>query len=296
MSGYILPLVEETPISENESQFRIAPLERGFATTIGNSLRRTTQHLRGVAARTIHIEGVVQELTALECVKEDVTDIVANVESLVFASDGVQNECKALIRKSGTGPVTGADIKLPAGFKVVNADKVIATLDERDAFEMDIHIAIGHGHASAEDNAIDGEGSIGEIAIQSHFTPVKRFAFREEESSWDGLGEEALLLDIETNGAITPSDALTQAIDLLTANLDACKPSPRQEECERQNIDILNLSNRAHNRISKQGINTIGELLAYGESGLRELDGMGEKSIQEIKDKLFKLGGLTLAE
>ena len=222
MSEFIRPQVTVEGISESFARFTVEPLERGFGDTLGNSLRRVLlSSLDGAAVEAIHIEGVQHEFQSLAGVREDVTDIVLNVKGLVFKSNNIGDEATATVDIDGPAVVTGEDFFVPAEFDLINPEHVIATLEDGVHFTMSMRIGTGRGYAPGESNA-RGDDSIGIIHVDSLFSPVRRCTkFVEPCRVGQRTDYDRLVLEVETNGAVTPTEALVQAANIVNQHINA---------------------------------------------------------------------------
>ena len=308
MSEFIRPQVIVENISDSFARFTVEPLERGFGDTLGNSLRRVLlSSLDGAAVEAIHIEGVQHEFQALKGVREDVTDIVLNVKGLVFKANGLGDEATATIDIDGPTVVTGDDFFVPAEFDLVNPEHVIATLEDGVHLTMSMRIGTGRGSVPGEMNA-RSDDSIGIIHVDSLFSPVRRCTKLVEPCRVGQRTDyDSLVLEVETNGAISPSEALVQAANIvnqhvnafltLTAVADVPEETSifAQEETSDnveldKRIDDLDLSVRSFNCLKRAGIHSVRQLLDFSENDLLNIRNFGVKSIEEVKDKLASMG------
>ncbi len=308
MSEFIRPQVIVENISDSFARFTVEPLERGFGDTLGNSLRRVLlSSLDGAAVEAIHIEGVQHEFQALKGVREDVTDIVLNVKGLVFKANGLGDEATATIDIDGPTVVTGDDFFVPAEFDLVNPEHVIATLEDGVHLTMSMRIGTGRGYVPGEMNA-RSDDSIGIIHVDSLFSPVRRCTKLVEPCRVGQRTDyDSLVLEVETNGAISPSEALVQAANIvnqhvnafltLTAVADVPEETSifAQEETSDnveldKRIDDLDLSVRSFNCLKRAGIHSVRQLLDFSENDLLNIRNFGVKSIEEVKDKLASMG------
>jgi DNA-directed RNA polymerase alpha subunit len=206
--------VEE--IHENLARICVEPLEHGYGETLGNSLRRVLlSSLEGAAVQAIAIDGVQHEFSTIEGVHEDVTDIVLNVKGLVFRSMGTGDEAEASINIDGPATVTGGDFDIPAEFKIVNPEHVICTLGKGAHLTMRMRIGVGRGYVSGEDNERDGD-PIGVVHVDSLYSPVRRCAkFVEACRIGRHTDYDRLVLEVETNGSLSPRDAVVEAANII---------------------------------------------------------------------------------
>ena len=308
MSEFIRPQVTVDVISESFARFTVEPLERGFGDTLGNSLRRVLlSSLDGAAVEAIHIEGVQHEFQSLAGVREDVTDIVLNVKGLVFKSNNIGDEATATVDIDGPAVVTGEDFFVPAEFDLINPEHVIATLEDGVHFTMSMRIGTGRGYAPGESNA-RGDDSIGIIHVDSLFSPVRRCTkFVEPCRVGQRTDYDRLVLEVETNGAVTPTEALVQAANIVNQHINAfltlttVESVPEETSIFAQEepvdnveldkrIDDLDLSVRSFNCLKRAGIHSVRQLLDFSENDLLNIRNFGVKSIEEVKDKLDSMG------
>lgn len=298
------PSIAYEELTDNSGRFTIEPLERGFGYTLGNSLRRILlSSLLGMAVTAIKIEGVEHEFASLKGVREDVTDIILNIKNLVLKGNGSES---AVLRLSATGPkkVTAADIEYPAGVEIVNKDLVIANINKEGRLEMEMHAEKGRGYAAAEWNKKPTH-VIGVIPIDSIFAPIKKVSYAVEHTRVGQRTDyDKLILEIKTNGAVTPQEALNQAaqimIDHMSLFLTEVGAAEKAtvfvaDEGEKDSpvnrpIEDLDLSVRSFNCLKRQGINTLQDLLNCTEADLTNIRNFGTKSIEEVKEKLSELG------
>ena len=308
MSEFIRPQVTVEGISESFARFTVEPLERGFGDTLGNSLRRVLlSSLDGAAVEAIHIEGVQHEFQSLAGIREDVTDIVLNVKGLVFKSNNIGDEATATVDIDGPAVVTGEDFFVPAEFDLINPEHVIATLEDGVHFTMSMRIGTGRGYAPGESNA-RGDDSIGIIHVDSLFSPVRRCTkFVEPCRVGQRTDYDRLVLEVETNGAVTPTEALVQAANIVNQHINAfltlttVESVPEETSIFAQEepvdnveldkrIDDLDLSVRSFNCLKRAGIHSVRQLLDFSENDLLNIRNFGVKSIEEVKDKLDSMG------
>ncbi|PJI94896.1 DNA-directed RNA polymerase subunit alpha [Luteimicrobium subarcticum] len=298
------PTLTEEVISEYRSRFSIEPLEPGFGYTLGNSLRRTLlSSIPGAAVTSVRIEGVLHEFSTIPGVKEDVTEIILNLKNLVVSSDN-DEPVVMYLRKQG-GVVTAADIIPPAGIEVHNPDLHVATLDDSAKLEIELTVERGRGYVSANQNkSYDAE--IGRIPVDSIYSPVLKVTYKVEATRVEQRTDfDKLIVDVETKPAISPRDALASAGRTLTElfglarelNVEAegieIGPSPTDAALAADlalPIEELNLSIRSYNCLKREGIHTVGELVARSEADLLDIRNFGAKSIGEVTEKLQKLG------
>ncbi|HET6351345.1 MAG TPA: DNA-directed RNA polymerase subunit alpha [Coriobacteriia bacterium] len=303
MTEFMRPQVTVEQIDDRVARYVVEPLERGFGYTLGNCMRRVLlSSLQGAAATSIRVEGVQHEFASIEGVREDVTDVVLNVKGLVFRDSGIgAGDAVATLSVSGPAVVTGADLKVPAEFELVNPEHVIANLNKGGKLEMSIRIGTGRGYVSADRNK-RSEDPIGVITIDSLFSPVGRCTYVVENTrAGERTDYDKLILEVETNGAIDPSDAVAragriidehmmlfvdQAVTALSDDGIFAAAVDESESVLDTPIEELDLSVRSYNCLKRQGVNTIGQLTECSEQDLLNIRNFGAKSIEEVKDKL----------
>ncbi|GAA4641625.1 DNA-directed RNA polymerase subunit alpha [Gordonia humi] len=299
------PTLSEEVIAENRSKFTIEPLEPGFGYTLGNSLRRTLlSSIPGAAVTSIRIDGVLHEFTTVPGVKEDVTNIILNLKGLVVSSEE-DEPVTMYVRKQGPGAVTGADIVPPAGVTVHNPDLHIATLNDKGKLEIELVVERGRGYVPAVQNKATG-AEIGRIPVDSIYSPVLKVTYNVEATRVEQRTDfDRLVLDVETKNSITARDALASAGKTLVElfglarelNVEAegieIGPSPAEADhiaAFTLPIEDLELTVRSYNCLKREGVHTVGELVARTESDLLDIRNFGQKSIDEVKVKLHGLG------
>lgn len=303
------PQIEIEEVGENRSRFIVEPLEPGFGYTLGNTMRRTLlSRIPGAAITSIQIEGVEHEFSTINGVVEDVVDIILNIKRIVIALEGVDEQTLYLSAK-GAGDVTAADLKLPAGVEVVNPDAHIATLSTSGRLEMELTVAPGVGYRTADANK-SGQSSIGVIPVDSIFSPVRKVAYRVENTQVGQMTNyDKLVLDVETNGAIEPKDAVSSAGKTLGELMDIFAEVGQGEGLELVDvvpetsgspdlelpIEALDLSERPRNCLRRAQIKTVGELVERTSDDLLNITNFGQKSLDEVIVKLDELG-LSLAD
>lgn len=280
------------------------PLETGFGMTLGNSLRRVLlSSLQGAAVSAVQIDGIVHEFTSIPGVLEDVTTIILNMKGLAVRMH-VEGPKRLLLKKNTSGPVTGADIEETADVEILNPDHVICTLDEGANVRMELTVTTGKGYVSAADNRPEG-APIGLISIDALYSPVKRVAYRVENTrEGQVLDYDKLLMDIETNGAVTPEDAIAVAARILqdqfqvfvnfddpeSAKREDAKPELDFNPALLRKVDELELSVRSANCLKNDNIVYIGDLIQKSEAEMLRTPNFGRKSLNEIKEVLAAMG------
>ena len=307
MTRFMRPEVTVEPVGENVSRYIVEPLDRGFGYTLGNCMRRVLlSSLEGAAATSIRIDGAQHEFTALDGMREDVTDIILNVKGLVFRDTGIGEEsAEAELSVTGPAVVTGADLKVPNEFELVNPEREIANLNKGATLTMYINIDTGRGYVSAERNKRAGD-AIGVIPVDSLFSPVLRCTYTVENTRVGQRTDyERLIIEVETNGSVAPDDVIARAGRVVNEHTQLFVEqtiTPLEEgsifvEIDRSDtsgldtpIEELDLSVRAYNCLKRQGVNTIGQLTECTENDLMNVRNFGAKSIEEVKDKLIDMG------
>jgi DNA-directed RNA polymerase subunit alpha len=303
------PQIEVEDVGENRSRFVIEPLEPGFGYTLGNTMRRTLlSRIPGAAITTIQIEGVEHEFSTVTGVVEDVVDIILNIKRIVVSIDGIDEHTLYLSAK-GAGDVTAADLKVPAGVEVINPDAHIATLSASGRLEMEMTVSAGVGYRSADANK-SPSSPIGVIPVDSIFSPVRKVAYRVENTQVGQMTNyDRLVLDVETNGAIEPKDAVSSAGKTLGELMDIFADVGQGEGLELVDvvpetsgspdlelpIEALDLSERPRNCLRRAQIKTVGELVERTSDDLLNITNFGQKSLDEVIVKLDELG-LSLAD
>lgn len=311
MTEFMRPTVTTEEVNETVARYIVEPLERGYGNTLGNSLRRVLlSSLDGAKATAIQIEGVQHEFTTAEGVIEDITDIVLNVKGLVFQALNSDIE-EAVAHVSAEGPcvVTGADLQVPTEFTLVNPEHVIATVADGGQLEMSIRIGVGRGYVSAERNKRT-EDPIGIIHVDSLFSPVRRCTMNVTNTRVGQRTDyDKLVLEVETDGSVTPTDAVLQAVNIINqymgafmtlAELDGDEEvevvsifAPEGQESNAEldkQIEDLDLSVRSYNCLKRAGIHSVRQLVEFSENDLLNIRNFGAKSIEEVKDKLISMG------
>jgi DNA-directed RNA polymerase subunit alpha len=304
------PRISSEDADERAGRFTIEPLDRGFGYTFGNSLRRVLlSSLEGAAVTAVKIEGVSHEFTTLPGVREDVTDVILNLKSLVCRLHGESPEIEVHVSKRGPGAVTAADIEAPADLEILNPDLELAHLADKGKLEMTLTIGRGRGYVPAELNR-GPETTIGVIPIDSIFSPVRRVSY-EVDSARVGqrTDYDKLVLDVATDGSVAPKDAIAEAAEILIRQLaiftdlekidmgeiaaaEAEAPST-SHGMENFPIEELELGVRSYNCLKRVGIETIGDLTSKSENELAAIPNFGRKSIEEVRETLAA-HGLTL--
>jgi DNA-directed RNA polymerase subunit alpha len=300
------PNIEITEISEDKKygRFVVEPLERGYGTTLGNSLRRIMlSSLPGSAISQVKIDGVLHEFSSIPGVKEDVTEIIMNLKSLAIKNTSETDEPKtAYIEFEGEGVVTAADIQVDQDIEIMNPETVIATLNggADSKLYMELTITKGRGYVSAEKNKND-ELPIAVIPIDSIYTPVERVNLTVENTRVGQITDfDKLTLDVYTNGTLLPDEAVSLAAKVLSEHLklfidlsevaQAAEVMIEKEDVLEMSIDELELSVRSYNCLKRAGINTVEELTNRTSEDMMKVRNLGRKSLEEVLAKLDELG------
>ncbi len=304
------PNIEVCEISEDKKygRFTLEPLERGYGTTLGNSLRRIMlSSLPGSAVSQIKITGVLHEFTTIPGVKEDVTEIVMNIKDLAIRNNSRTDEPKlAYIDVTGEGIVTAANIQVDHDIEIINPDLVIATLDNAESkLHMELTITKGRGYVSADKNAMENT-AVSVIPIDAIYTPVERVNIQIENTRVGQITDyDKLTVEVFTNGAIAPDEAISLAAKVLsehlslfinlsenakTAEVMVEKEDDNKEKVLELNIDELELSVRSYNCLKRASINTVEELISKTPEEMMKVRNLGRKSLEEVFAKLKELG------
>jgi DNA-directed RNA polymerase subunit alpha len=305
------PKIEIAEISEDKKygRFVVEPLERGYGTTLGNSLRRIMlSSLPGAAVSQVKIEGVLHEFSSIPGVKEDVTEIIMNIKSLAIKNSSDSNEAKtAYIEFEGEGVVTAGDIQVDSDIEILNPDLVIATLNggADSKLYMELTITKGRGYVSSDKNKND-DLPIGVIAVDSIYTPVERVNLTVQNTRVGQITDyDKLTLDVYTNGTLVPDEAVSLAAKVLSEHLNLFidlsenaktvdvmieKEDNEKEKVLEMNIDELELSVRSYNCLKRAGINTVEELTNRTPEDMMKVRNLGRKSLEEVLAKLNELG------
>ena len=293
------------------AKFIADPFETGYGHTVGNSLRRVLlSSLEGAAITSLKVDGAMHEFATIDSVVEDVTDIVLNLKKIKFKAH-TRDEQVLLLSVNKEGPVTAADIQLNQNIELVNPDQLICTLDKKKKFEMELTVKVGRGFCPGDENKKTGQ-AIGVVAIDSLFSPVTRVRYAVEAARVGNRTDyDRLILEVWTDGRLTPDDALTQASAILQHHLDVFvgydknavefeEAADKQDEEKSKMKKLLNmsvneieLSVRAANCLNNANITSVGQLAMKTEQEMLKYRNFGKKSLNEIKEKLAALG-LTL--
>jgi DNA-directed RNA polymerase subunit alpha len=299
---------DEVSATDTYAKFVAEPFEAGYGHTLGNSLRRVLlSSLEGAAITSVRIEGAPHEFTSLPGVVEDVVDIILNLKKVRFkASDHEARSATISVTKEGA--VTAAEIQCSQGVEVVNRDQHICTLDKKLKLDIELEIKVGRGFASGDENK-HLDQPIGVIAIDSIFSPVTRVKYAVENTRVGQRTDyDKLILDVWTDGRITPDEALLQASAILRHHLDVfvgyddnkvefdetpeevSQENTRLKKLLNMSVNEIELSVRAANCLNNANITTVGQLAMKTEAEMLKYRNFGKKSLNEIKDKLQQLG------
>lgn len=301
-------VIEETSDDGNFARIICEPLERGYGTTLGNSLRRIMlSTLTGYAVSQVQIDGVLHEFATIDGVKEDVTEIIMNIKDLAIKNNTDTYEEKiATLDFDGEGEVKASDIKLDLELEIVNKDLVIAHLSGKNAkLHMKLVITPGRGYIPSEKNKLSLKG-VGYIPINSIYQPAERVNMKVENTRIGNKTDyDKLTLEVKTNGTISAKDAVSLAAKVLSEhvklfidlsevaknqNVMINKPENKQEKVLDRNIGELELSVRSYNCLKRAGINTVQDLVKKSAEELANVRNLGKKSLDEIYTKLGELG------
>jgi DNA-directed RNA polymerase subunit alpha len=302
-------IADRATLTSTYGKFVVEPFERGFGVTVGNSLRRVLlSSLEGSAVTQIKIHGAQHEFTTLEGVKEDVTDIVLNIKSLVVKNHSEQTKVVE-IEKIGKGPVTGADVKTDDQVEVINRDHVIATLTTDGRFNLEMVVENGRGYVPATEQSQSQE--IGIIPLDAAFSPVTRVRYEVDETRvGQKTNYDRLTLEIWTNGSVNPEMALVESAKILRKHLNPFIQyqelgpmvhaearavgggglDPATETKLAMSLAELDLSVRAMNCLESENITTVRDLVSRSESQLLDVRNFGETTLEEVKQKLADIG------
>ncbi len=312
--GFQLPdkiRFEEETLTDTYGKLIAEPFERGFGTTLGNSLRRIMlSSIEGAAVTAVKIEGALHEFTHIQGIKEDITDIILNIKKLRFKmyTDGLK---VAKVKVTGPADVKGADIQVDSGVEVLSTDLSIATVDKGATFEAEMYIRKGKGYVPAEINK-EQDLPVGMIAVDSIFSPIKKVSFHVERARVGRATDyDRLVMEVWTDGSTTPKRAISQAVSILIDFADLfifedAEEGEREEgmmigaasgidpssinENLLKSVDELELSVRAFNCLKSANIKTIAELVQKTEHEMLRTKNFGRKSLNEIKEILHSMG------
>lgn len=300
--------IEDTKERGRHFTFIVEPLERGFGTTVGNSLRRILlSSLPGAAAIGIRIEGVKHELSTIPCVTEDVSEIILNIKGLaVKAKTDDKNFSQVMrINKYTAGEVKARDIEHSSDIEILNPEMHICTLDDGGKFEMEIYVGVGRGYVSANKNKNDQQ-PLGFIAVDSIFTPVERASYVVDSARvGQDINYDKLELEVLTNGTVTPHEVVSLSAKILNELLSLfigladnmvgrdiliSQDDEKQHKVLEMSIDELDLSVRSYNCLKRANINTVEDLIKKSEDDMLKVRNLGKKSLDEVLKKIRDLG------
>ena len=301
------PNIECLEMSGNNGVFQVTPLERGYATTLGNSLRRILlSSLPGAAATSIKIDGVQHEFSTIPGVVEDVTEIILNIKKLALKLHSESSTKTVYIEAKGACEITAGDIKCDDEVEIFNPDLHIATLNEDANLYMEITLQRGRGYVSAEKNKAAMQPVIGVIPVDSIYTPVSKVNYTVENiRSGQYLDREKLTVEVWTNKTTKPDEAVSLAAklmnDLLRMFVDLSEEAKdreviverevtKKEKVLEMTIEELDLSVRSYNCLKRAGINTVEDLINKSEEDMMKVRNLGKKSLEEVINKLYGLG------
>ena len=309
--GFEKPRIDITEKSQDGTygRFVVEPLERGYGTTLGNSIRRILlSSLPGAAVSNIKIDGVLHEFSVVPGVKEDVTEIILNLKNLAIKNHSESPEPKlAYIEKSGEGTVYARDIKVDADIEIANPDMPVATLSggKDSRLQVEITITKGHGYVGADKNKRPDQ-PIGLIPVDSLYTPVRKVNYTVENTRVGSVTDyDRLTLDVWTNGTVTPDDAVSFGAKILTDHLSLFvnlsdttrdteimteKTEGKKEKVLELSIEELDLSVRSYNCLKRAGINSVEDLANKTEEDMMKVRNLGRKSLEEVLKKMADLG------
>ena len=299
------PTLHEEVLGPNHSRFVLDPLEPGFGYTLGNSLRRTLlSSIPGAAVTNIRVQGVSHEFSTIPGVKEDVVEVILNIKNLVVSSEH-DAPVVAHLSKNTAGPVTSADIQVPAGVEVHNPELVLATLNAKGKLEIEFIIERGRGYVQASQNR-NPDAEAGVVPVDSIYSPVLKVSYRVEATrAGEFTNFDKLIVDVETKPSVAPRDAVASAgstlVELfglakeLNNEAEGIEIGPAPVEVAASNelstpIEDLDLTVRSYNCLKREGINTVSELIALSEDQLMNIRNFGSKSVDEVREKLAGLG------
>lgn len=305
--------VEADPENEYHKTFVLDPLESGFGTTVGNALRRIAlSSLPGGAVKSFRIKGVKHEYDVIENAVEDVTNVILALKDLKLRVSEQDEEFTLTIDVDKEGEVYASDFKLPPGVEIINPDLKIVTLSKKTNFQMDVVAVKGRGYVLADENR-GKEKKSEDIYIDSIFTPVTKFTYHVEDTRvGDKTNYDKLIIDVWTNGMLTPEETLSYSAHILkehallienleetiklseifnTSSLKQVEEVDVEEaDDEKISIEALDISNRAYNGLKRANINTIEELTQKTKKEIGTLDNIGAKTVDEIESQLHDLG------
>lgn len=313
ISNLVLPKIESTAMSRKYGRFTIAPLERGYGVTVGNSLRRVLlSSLPGAAVTSLRVTDVPHEFSAIPHVREDMMQLILNVKQMRLKLHEIDTG-RLRLEVNGAGVVTAADMILPPGVEIVNPDLYLFTVDSDEAFiELEMTAETGRGYSPSEER---GRLPIGELPVDAMFSPIRRVSYEVEKMRVGQVADyDRVVLEIWTDGTMKPEEALAQAAQIMiqhlrpVAGISEESLLPVEEEVVEETIpnelyetpiEQLDLSVRVFNSLKRTGITKVGEMLDMlerGEETMLAIRNFGEKSLDELKDQLRMKGFLSAEE
>jgi DNA-directed RNA polymerase subunit alpha len=301
-----LPEMKEEQVNESTSRFTIAPLYPGYGMTIGNSMRRVIlSSLAGAAVTAVRIEGVDHEFTTIDGIQEDVINLILNIKQLKVSYSGTESATMTL-SKSGKGVVTAGDIQTTGDMEVVNKDLELCTIDNaKTKLEFEFKVEQGRGYSPVETRQAD-RLPVGWIAVDAIYTPIKRVRFNIENTRVGQMTNlDSLVMEVETDGSITPDAAMRQAseilvghfqviagMDVVSVGAEGIMTAEAKAEAEHGAVAIeeLSLSQRTTNALINNDIATVGDLSQLTKMELKSLKGFGQKAFEEVLEKLEEIG------
>lgn len=301
------PRVECVEVREEDhyGKFVVEPLERGYGTTLGNSLRRILlSSLPGAAVNSVKIDGVLHEFSVIKGVKEDVTEIVLNIKGIV-AKLHCDTPKTVYIDASGEGVITAGDIKADSDVEILNPDLYIATLNSDAKLNMEITLSKGRGYVAADKNREQSQPVIGVIPVDSIYTPVRKVNYKVEPARVGAVTDfDKLTIEVWTNGTLKSNEAISLAAKIMSEHLSLFidlsddaknveimveKEESKKEKVLEMTIEELDLSVRSYNCLKRAGINTVEDLANKTEEDMMKVRNLGRKSLEEVMNKLSAL-------
>lgn len=301
------PRVECVEMREEDcyGKFVVEPLERGYGTTLGNSLRRILlSSLPGAAVNSVKIDGVLHEFSVIPGVKEDVTEIILNIKGIT-AKLHCDMPKVVYIDAQGAGVITAGDIKADSDVEILNPDLYIATLNEDAKLYMEITLTKGRGYVAADKNREMAQPIIGVIPVDSIFTPVRKVNYKVEPARVGAVTDfDKLTIEVWTNGTLKPNEAISLAAKIMSEHLSLFidlsddaknvevmveKEESKKEKVLEMTIEELDLSVRSYNCLKRAGINTVEDLANKTEEDMMKVRNLGRKSLEEVMNKLSAL-------
>jgi DNA-directed RNA polymerase subunit alpha len=306
----VKPKMKFEKISDTTAKFVVEPLERGFGHVLGNSLRRVLlASIPGAAVTSVKIDGVLHEFSTVPGVKEDVTDIILNIKQLTLRSFSEQ-PVTVKIEAKGPKEVKAGDIAVSADVEVIDPDQPIATINKAGKIDVELTVEQGKGYVSADRNKKE-KMPIGTIPVDSIFGPIKKVSYEVGKTRVGQITDyDRLVLEVETDGSITPNEAVQQAAQIVGDHMDLFEDLsddmtigvgfPSEEIRPSTDMDMpieeLDFSTRSYNCLKREKVDTLSQLLTYSEEDLAGIKNFGKRSINEVIDKLAEMGMTLKAE